>query len=179
MSYLILKHLHIGCVVLSGAGFLLRGLWMLGRLAALQRPQRTCPAAHRRYHPARQRDRHGGDQRSVSLRGRLVDRQAGWPAALHRLWHDGLKRGRSKPQRALSCFAALLSFAYIVSVALTPQRARPSPAYRLNASTSHLRTASAALVGHQLAQTGGVEDADLALMHGQAGLLPGSAKRHG
>ncbi|WP_371325175.1 SirB2 family protein [Dechloromonas sp. ZY10] len=29
MSYLLLKHLHVSCVVLSGIGFLLRGLWML------------------------------------------------------------------------------------------------------------------------------------------------------
>ena len=29
MSYLILKHLHVTCVVLSGLGFCLRGWWML------------------------------------------------------------------------------------------------------------------------------------------------------
>ena len=29
MTYLTLKYLHIGCVVLSGTGFFLRGVWML------------------------------------------------------------------------------------------------------------------------------------------------------
>lgn len=29
MSYLLLKHLHIACVVLSGVGFLLRAYWMM------------------------------------------------------------------------------------------------------------------------------------------------------
>ena len=29
MSYLLLKHLHVTCVVLSGLGFCLRGYWML------------------------------------------------------------------------------------------------------------------------------------------------------
>lgn len=29
MSYLALKHLHVTCVVLSGLGFCLRGAWML------------------------------------------------------------------------------------------------------------------------------------------------------
>jgi uncharacterized membrane protein SirB2 len=38
MSYLLLKNLHIGCVMLSGAGFLLRGLWMLADSPWLQRP---------------------------------------------------------------------------------------------------------------------------------------------
>ncbi len=29
MSYLLLKHIHIGCVILSGLGFLTRSFWML------------------------------------------------------------------------------------------------------------------------------------------------------
>jgi uncharacterized membrane protein SirB2 len=38
MSYLILKQLHITCVLLSGTGFLLRGIWMLTDSPWLQRP---------------------------------------------------------------------------------------------------------------------------------------------
>ena len=37
MIYLALRNLHIACVVLSGAGFLLRGLWMLGASPLLGR----------------------------------------------------------------------------------------------------------------------------------------------
>ena len=29
MDYLVLRHLHVTCVTLSGLGFLLRGVWML------------------------------------------------------------------------------------------------------------------------------------------------------
>ncbi len=36
MSYLVLKHLHVSCVVLSGLGFLLRGIWMLRDSPALK-----------------------------------------------------------------------------------------------------------------------------------------------
>ena len=35
MIYLALKHLHVTCVVLSGTGFFLRGIWMLRDSAAL------------------------------------------------------------------------------------------------------------------------------------------------
>ncbi|MEY2631708.1 MAG: hypothetical protein RIR00_362 [Pseudomonadota bacterium] len=34
--YLLLKHLHVSCVVLSGLGFLLRGIWMWREDARLQ-----------------------------------------------------------------------------------------------------------------------------------------------
>jgi uncharacterized membrane protein SirB2 len=37
MSYLAIKHLHVGCVVLSGLGFVLRGYWMLCQSPVLQR----------------------------------------------------------------------------------------------------------------------------------------------
>ena len=36
MSYLVLKHIHITCVVLSGLGFCLRGWWMLTESAMRQ-----------------------------------------------------------------------------------------------------------------------------------------------
>ena len=37
MTYLLVKHLHITCAVLSGSFFLLRGVWMLLESDALQR----------------------------------------------------------------------------------------------------------------------------------------------
>jgi uncharacterized membrane protein SirB2 len=105
MSYLFLKYLHIGCVVLSGAGFLLRGLWMLADSPGCS-DQGTGPASPGGHRPADQRDRPGRAQRSISLRRRLVDRQAGRSADLHRLRDDGLKRARSKAQRAVFLVAA-------------------------------------------------------------------------
>ncbi|MCE1169827.1 MAG: SirB2 family protein, partial [Azovibrio sp.] len=36
--YLLLKHLHVSCVVLSGLGFVLRGYWKFRRPEALARP---------------------------------------------------------------------------------------------------------------------------------------------
>ena len=36
MSYLALKYLHVACVVLSGLGFFLRGLWMLAESSVLR-----------------------------------------------------------------------------------------------------------------------------------------------
>ena len=44
MSYVLLKHLHISCVVLSGLGFLLRAYWMATVSSWLQhRLTRTVP----------------------------------------------------------------------------------------------------------------------------------------
>ncbi|MDP3440409.1 MAG: SirB2 family protein, partial [Azonexus sp.] len=44
MSYLLLKHLHVTCVVLSGLGFCLRGWWMLRDSPRLsQRLARVAP----------------------------------------------------------------------------------------------------------------------------------------
>jgi len=36
VSYLAVKHLHVTCVILSGLGFCLRGLWMLTGSSLLQ-----------------------------------------------------------------------------------------------------------------------------------------------
>ena len=44
MTYLVLKYLHVSCVVLSGFGFFLRGLWMLSESALFkQRWVRVVP----------------------------------------------------------------------------------------------------------------------------------------
>ena len=119
MGYLILKHLHVGCVVLSGAGFLLRGLWMLADSQWLQRRSvRVLPhivdtillgsaivmtvISHQYPFVA--------DWLTAKLAGLLLYIGCGTMA---------LKRARSKPQRAAFLLAAVLSFAWIVSVALT------------------------------------------------------------
>lgn len=119
MNYLVLKHLHVTCVVLSGLGFVLRGIWML----------RDSPALKHRL---------------VKVLPHLVDTVllgsailmavasgqypfvAGWlTAKLFGLLAYivfgaiALKRGKTKAVRAGFLLLALTAYGYIVSVALT------------------------------------------------------------
>jgi len=119
MSYLFLKHLHIGCVVLSGAGFLLRGVWMLTDSPSLQRPVvRVLP--------------HIVDTVLLASAIAMTVISAQYPWAVDWLTAKlvglliyigcgslALKRARGKAQRAAFLVAALSALAYIVSVALT------------------------------------------------------------
>jgi uncharacterized membrane protein SirB2 len=119
MSYLILKQLHIACVVLSGSGFLVRGLWMLRGSPYLQLPAaRVLP--------------HIVDTVMLARAIAMAVLSAQYPFAtpwltakvIGLLVYIGcgtmaLKRGRSKAQRAIFLAAALTALAYIVSVALT------------------------------------------------------------
>ncbi len=116
--YFALKYLHVTCVIASGSGFFLRGLWMLS----------DSPLQHRRWvrivphvvdtallgsaialavisaqYPVAQ------DWLTAKLVGLLVYILCGTMA---------LKRGKSKTTRAAFFVAALLAFAYIVAVAL-------------------------------------------------------------
>lgn len=119
MSYLLLKHLHVTCVVLSGLGFCLRGVWML-----TDSPRRT--------------------QRLARVLPHLVDTLL-LGSALTMAWMSGqypfvldwltakffgllayillgtmaLKRGRTKAIRSRYFVLALLAYGYIVAVALT------------------------------------------------------------
>ena len=118
MIYLALKHLHVTCVVLSGAGFFLRGLWMLfdsPRLA--QRWVRVAP--------------HVVDTALLAsaiamavLSGQYPLAQAWLTAKLSGLLAYilcgtmALKRGRSKAVRAIFFVLAVLTYLYSVSVAL-------------------------------------------------------------
>ncbi len=118
MIYLALKHLHVTCVVLSGAGFFLRGLWMLfdsPRLA--ERWVRVVP--------------HVVDTALLAsaiamavLSGQYPLVQAWLTAKLSGLLAYilcgtmALKRGRSKAVRAVFLVLAVLAYVYIVSVAL-------------------------------------------------------------
>ncbi len=119
MSYLLLKNLHIGCVMLSGAGFLLRGLWMLADSPWLQRPSvRVLP--------------HLVDTVLLTSAIALAVLSGQYPFAAAWLTAKlvglliyigcgtmALKRAPSKAQRAVFLVAALTAFAYIVTVALT------------------------------------------------------------
>jgi uncharacterized membrane protein SirB2 len=119
MSYLLLKQLHVSCVILSGVGFLLRGVWMLIESPLLQRrATRVVP--------------HIVDTLLLASAIAMVVSSAQWPWSNNWLTAKlvglllyigcgtmALKRARSKSQRAAFLFAAFVAFTYIVSVALT------------------------------------------------------------
>jgi len=119
MDYLSVKYLHMTCAAFSGSFFLLRGIWMLHASPMLQ-------------------------QRWVKIVPHIVDTlllgsalvmvfwSAQYPFAQNWLTAKvvglllyivlgtiALKRGKTKMVRTVAFIAALVVFAYIVSVALT------------------------------------------------------------
>ena len=119
MFYLALKHLHVTCVIVSGSGFFLRGLWMLSDSPRLnQRWVRIVP--------------HVVDTTLLGSAIAMAVISAQYPFAQNWLTAKvigllvyilcgavALRRGKNKATRAVFFGAALLAFAYIVSVALT------------------------------------------------------------
>jgi uncharacterized membrane protein SirB2 len=119
MNYLLLKHLHMSFAAMSGALFLLRGLWMLRESPRLrQRWVRIVP--------------HVIDTVLLASAVALAIWSAQYPLAQPWLTAKvgalllyivlgsvALKRGRSKPVRAAAFIAAMATFAYIVAVALS------------------------------------------------------------
>jgi uncharacterized membrane protein SirB2 len=119
MDYLSVKYLHMTCAAFSGSFFLLRGIWMLRASPMLQ-------------------------QRWVKIVPHIVDTLLLGSALVMVFWSAqypfvqnwltakvvglllyivlgtiALKRGKTKTVRTVSFIAALVIFAYIVSVALT------------------------------------------------------------
>lgn len=119
MSYLLLKHLHVTCVALSGFGFGLRGIWMLRESPWLQRRWvRIAPHVIDSLLLA--------SALSLAVISHQYPFAQGWLTAklLGLLAYIGLgtmalKRGKTKGQRAVFFGLALLAFAYIVGVALS------------------------------------------------------------
>lgn len=119
MSYLLLKYLHVTCVVLSGLGFCLRGYWMLtGSPRLKQRLARVLP--------------HIVDTLLLSSALAMAWMSSQYPfvatwltaklfglLAYILLGTMALKRGRTKAIRRRYLLLALLVYGYIVSVALT------------------------------------------------------------
>jgi uncharacterized membrane protein SirB2 len=119
MNYLLLKHLHITCVLLSGTGFVLRGFWML-RASPLLRHRLTRILPHL--------------VDSLLLGSALL---LAWLSGQYPFAQDwltakffallayivlgtlALKRARSLPARVCCLILAVAAYAYIVSVALT------------------------------------------------------------
>ena len=121
MSYLAIKYIHITCAIFSGSLFLLRGYWMLVESEMLQR-------------------------RWVKVVPHIVDTLLLTSALIMVFWSGqypfvqswltakvialivyialgtiALKRGKTKAVRSGALLAAIVTFAYIVSVALTRQ----------------------------------------------------------
>lgn len=121
MTYLALKHLHVSCVLLSGLGFCLRGLWMLRASPWLtRRLTRIVP--------------HVVDTLLLGSALALAAWSGQWPFRMDWLTAKfgglliyimlgslALKRGPTQAVRT-ACFGlALLTYGYIVSVALSRQ----------------------------------------------------------
>lgn len=119
MDYLTLKSLHVGCVAVSYALFLLRGIWMMRRPERLRlRWVRTLPHV---VDTALL-----GSAVAMALMIRQYPFVAGWLTAKLLalllyivLGSIALKRGRTRNQRIAAWFAAQAVFFYIVAVALT------------------------------------------------------------
>ncbi|WP_323002952.1 SirB2 family protein [Denitromonas sp.] len=118
--YLAIKHLHVTCVVLSGLGFLLRAGWMLSGSSRLQhRLTRVLP--------------HVVDTVLLSTAIALVTYYDGVPdwvwakiaglVAYVVLGTIALKRGRTPASRRLALVAAVATFGWIVSVAMSKSAA--------------------------------------------------------
>lgn len=119
MSYLVLKHLHVTCVLLSGMGFCLRGIWMLRGAQALEaRLTRIVP--------------HVIDSLLLVSGVSLAVLSAQYPFAQDWLTAKflallvyivlgsiALKRGKTYAIRAAALGLALLAYAYLIGVALS------------------------------------------------------------
>lgn len=125
MSYLAIKYLHIFSVVLSGSFFLLRGIWMLREPDLLQRRWvKVLP--------------HVIDTLLLGSALAMVFWSAQYPFVQPWLTAKvvallvyivlgsvALKRGKTRAVRRRAFIAALVIFAYIVTVALTQQTLIP------------------------------------------------------
>ncbi len=118
-TYALVKNLHVGCVLLSGAGFALRGAWMLqGSPLLAQRWVRVLPHVIDTVLLA--------SAIALALMLEQYPLMQGWLTAkliglvvYIALGTIALKRGRTRAVRLAAFGGALLVFAYIVAVALT------------------------------------------------------------
>ncbi|WP_234087510.1 SirB2 family protein [Azonexus sp. R2A61] len=119
MSYLAIKHLHVACAVVSGLGFLLRGIWMWRASPHLQ-------------HPLTRRLPHVVDSALLGSALTLAAWSGQWPFAQGWLTVKlgglllyivlgafALRRGRTPAIRRRCFIAALAVYAGIVLTALS------------------------------------------------------------
>lgn len=119
MSYQALKYVHITCVVLSGLGFLVRGWWMLNESDRLKaRLIKIFPHVVDTLLL-------GSALMMAYLSGQYPFAQGWLTAKLFGLLTYiacgtmALKRGKTRETRVIFLCLAVLSYVYIVSVALT------------------------------------------------------------
>lgn len=119
MSYLLLKHLHMSLAVVSGALFLLRGLWMLAASPMLARAWvRHAPHAIDSLLLASAIALAWWSSQSPLANGWLGAKVAALIAYIL-LGSVALKYGKTRAVRALAFVAALACFGYIVATAVT------------------------------------------------------------
>jgi len=120
-SYFVLKYLHISCVVLSGAGFVLRGVWMIrGSPLLARRWVRVVPHIVDSVLLASALAMAVTSAQYPLIHGWLTAKVAGLVAYIV-LGTIALKRGRTYSIRVAAFGAALLVFIYIVAVAFTKE----------------------------------------------------------
>ena len=118
-AYFWLKYLHVTCVVLSGAGFALRGAWMLqGSPLLAQRWVRVLPHVVDSALLASAIALTVMLEQYPLMQGWLTAKLIGLVVYIA-LGTIALKRGRTRGMRLTAFGGALLVFAYIVAVALT------------------------------------------------------------
>lgn len=119
MSYLAIKHLHVTCVVLSGLGFCLRGFWMLSESPLRQhRLARVLPHVVDTLLLGSAVTMAWMSGQYPFVNGWLTAKLFGLLAYIL-LGMMALKRGRTLAIRRGYFCLALLSYAYIVGVALS------------------------------------------------------------
>lgn len=119
MSYFALKHLHVTCVVLSGLGFCLRGWWMARQSPLLQRRlARVLPHVVDSLLLASALSLAYLSGQYPFAQGWLTAKLFGLLAYIG-LGTMALKRGRTRAIRLRFFALALVTYAYIVGVALT------------------------------------------------------------
>ncbi|TXG99520.1 MAG: regulator SirB [Rhodocyclaceae bacterium] len=119
MSYLALKHLHVTCVVLSGLGFCLRGFWMLSESPLRQhRLARVLPHVVDTLLLGSAVTMAWMSGQYPFVNGWLTAKLFGLLAYIL-LGMMALKRGRTLAIRRGYFRLALLTYAYIVGVALS------------------------------------------------------------
>lgn len=119
MNYLLLKHVHMGLAAISGALFLLRGLWMAAGSPMLQRGWvRSAPHAIDSLLLASALGLAFWSAQSPFTHGWLAAKV--WALIAYILLGSvALKYGKTRAVRLLAFGAALACLAYIVTTAVT------------------------------------------------------------
>ncbi len=118
-TYTLLKYLHVACVVLSGTGFVLRGVWMTQRSPMLARRWvRVVPHVVDTVLLASAIALAVISGQYPLAHGWLTAKIAGLIAYIV-LGSIALKRGRTLGIRITAFCSAVLVFAYIIAVATT------------------------------------------------------------